>query len=104
MFGQGGGGGILRYQSPGPKPYPSGIIHQETTTVTSNTALAETMTNLISMFIVAWHGNARSVLNAEQPIVSPIVHKPSTEAGLYPKGYSCNNTPGTSDTSLGSGP
>ena len=69
--GVGGGGHIML---PGPKPQPSGILHQETTTVTSNTALAETMTNLIGMFIVAWDGNAFSVLNAEQLVVSPIVH------------------------------
>ena len=55
------GGGILCFQSPGPGPYQSGIIHQETTTVTSNTALAETMTNLILVFIVAWNGNGFSV-------------------------------------------
>ena len=41
------------------------------------------MTNLIGMFIVAWDGNAFSVLNAEQPVVSPIVHKPSTEEQVY---------------------
>ena len=35
------------------------------------------------MFIVAWDGNAFSVLNAEQPVVSPIVHKPSTEEQVY---------------------
>ena len=52
-------------------------------TVTSNIALAETMTNLIGVFIVAWDGNAFSVLNAEQPVVSPIVHKPSTEEQVY---------------------
>ena len=33
-------------------------MHQETTTVTSDTALAETMTNLMGKFIVAWDGNA----------------------------------------------
>ena len=66
--------GVLCYQSPGPEPYPSGVIHQETTTVTSNTAPAEIMINLIGMFIVAWDGNAFSVLNAEQPVVSPIAH------------------------------
>ena len=37
------------------------------------------MTNLIGVFIVAWDDNAFSVLNAEQPVVSPIDHKPSTE-------------------------
>ena len=41
------------------------------------------MTNLIGMFIVAWDGNAFSVLNAEQPVVSHIVHKPSTEEQVY---------------------
>ena len=41
------------------------------------------MTNLIGMFIVAWDGNALSVLNVEQPVVSPIVHQPSTEEQVY---------------------
>ena len=40
------------------------------------------MTNLIGMFIV-WDGNAFSVSNAEQPVVSPIVHKPSTDEQVY---------------------
>ena len=71
------------YYATRPKPQPSGILHQETTTVTSDTALAEIMTNLIGMFIVAWDGNAFSVLNAEQPVVSPIVHRPSKEEQVY---------------------
>ena len=41
------------------------------------------MTNLISVFIVAWEDNALSVLNAEQPVVSPIGHTPSTEEQVY---------------------
>ena len=71
----GGGGGHIMLPATRPETI---TIHQETT-VTSNIALAETMTNLMGMFIVAWDDNAFSVLNAEQPVVSPIVHKPSTE-------------------------
>ena len=41
------------------------------------------MTNLIGIFIVAWDGNAFSVLSAEQPVGSPIVHKQSTEEQVY---------------------
>ena len=41
------------------------------------------MINLIGMFIVAWADNAFSVLNEEQPVVSLIAHKPSTEEQVY---------------------
>ena len=41
------------------------------------------MTNLIGVFLVVWDGNAFSVLSAEQPVVSPVVHKPSTDEQVY---------------------
>ena len=77
LFSLSGEGGMLCYQSLGPEPYSLGVINQETT-VTSNIALAETMTNLIGVFIVAWDDNAFSVLNAEQPVFVPIGLKLST--------------------------
>ena len=77
----GGGHAILPVTRPGTisiRRHPSG-----NKTVTSNIALAETMTNLIDVFIVAWDVNACSVLSAEQPAVSPIGHKPITEQQVY---------------------
>ena len=70
------------------------------TTVTSNGALAETSNTALAetnRCTHPWEDNALSVLNAEQPVVGPI-------GQAQWNGVSCNNTPGTSDTSLESGP
>ena len=81
-----GGGGHTSHQSPGLEP--SGAIHQTSSIrkqqlLLVKTAVAEIMTNLIGVFIFEREDNAFSVLNAEQPVVSPIGHKLSTEEHVY---------------------
>ena len=85
-------------QSTGPEPYLSGVIHQETTTVTSNTTLAETMTNLIGVFIVAWDGNPFSVVL----VVGPLSIDQAQSSRCISQGIQLQQYPRTSDTSLAS--